>query len=92
MSNARKLSLTDALRAFVDQNSGDGTLFTTPGEFVRSVLREKKMERLEAARVRAAILEGYQDAIEKRTVSSHGNLRPLFQQSASGTTRCAPSP
>ena len=35
------LSLTDELRAFVDQNSGDGTLYATPSEFVRDVLREK---------------------------------------------------
>jgi len=51
------LSLTDELRAFVDQNSGDGTLYATPSEFVRHLLREKK-ERLEAAQIRDAILEG----------------------------------
>jgi len=50
------LSLTDELRAFVDRNSGDGTLYATPSEFVRDVLREKK-ELLEAAQIRDAILE-----------------------------------
>ncbi len=71
------LSLTDELRAFVDQNSGDGTLYSTPSEFVRQVLREKK-ERLEAAQIRDAILEGYQDAVHGRTVRYRGNLRALL--------------
>jgi antitoxin ParD1/3/4 len=73
------LSLTDELRTFVDQNSGDGTLYATPSEFVRSVLREKK-ERLEAAAIRDAILEGYQDAIAGRTVVYRGNLRQLLKK------------
>jgi len=67
MSTTLNLSLTDELRAFIDQNSGEGTLYATPSEFVRNVLREKK-ERLEAAQIRDAILDGYQDAIQGRTV------------------------
>lgn len=54
MSTTLNLSLTDELRAFVDQNSGGGTLYATPGEFALNVLREKK-ERLEAAQIRDAI-------------------------------------
>jgi antitoxin ParD1/3/4 len=73
------LSLTDELRAFVDRNSGDGTLYATPSEFVRDVLREKK-ERLEAAQLRDAILEGYDDAIHGRTVVYRGNLRKLLKK------------
>ena len=69
--------MTDELRAFVDQNSGDGTLYATPSEFVRNVLREKK-ERLEAAHIRDAILDGYQDAIQRRTVPYRGDLRQLL--------------
>lgn len=79
MSTTLNLSLTDELRAFVDQNSGDGTLYATPSEFVRDVLREKK-ERIEAAQIREAIIEGYQDAIEGRTVQYHGNLRQLLKK------------
>ena len=78
MSSTLNLSLTDELRAFVDQNSGDGTLCTTPSEFVRDLLREKKM-RLEAAQIREAILEGYQDAIQGRTVPYDGDLTGLLQ-------------
>jgi len=80
MSTTLNLSLTDELRAFVDQNSGDGTLYATPSEFVRNVLREKK-ERLEAAQIRDAILDGYQDAIQGRTVPYRGDLRKLLRKS-----------
>lgn len=79
MSTTLNLSLTDELRAFIDANSGDGTLYATPSEFVRNVLREKK-ERLEAAQIRDAILDGYQDAIQGRTVSYRGNLRKLIKR------------
>ncbi|MBI3467787.1 MAG: hypothetical protein HY000_32665 [Planctomycetes bacterium] len=60
-----KLSLSDDLLAFVEQNCGEGTSYLTPGEFVRAVLREKK-ERIEATQIRDAILEGYQDVISGR--------------------------
>jgi antitoxin ParD1/3/4 len=81
LSTTLNLSLTDELRAFIEQNSGDGTLFATPSEFVRQVLREKK-ERLESARIRDAILDGYQDAIQGRTVPYRGNLRQLLKKKA----------
>jgi antitoxin ParD1/3/4 len=81
MSATLNLSLTDELQAFVDQNCGDGTLYATPSEFVRDVLREKK-ERLEAARIRDAILEGYQDAIQGRAARYRGNLRQLMKKTS----------
>ena len=81
MSSTLNLSLTDELRTFVDQNSGDGTLYATPSEFVRDLLREKK-QRLEAAQIRDAILSGYQDAIAGRTVPYEGNLRQLMKKAA----------
>ena len=79
MASSLNLSLTDELRAFVDANSGDGTMFATPSEFVRHLLREKK-ERQDAEAARMAILEGYQDAISGRTVAFKGNLRGLMQK------------
>lgn len=81
MANTLNLSLTDELRAFVDANCGDGTLYATPSEFVRDLLRHKKLE-IEAASVRDAILEGYQDAIQGRTVTFNGNLRGLLKKSS----------
>lgn len=71
------LSLTDELREFIDQNSGDGTLYATPGEFVREVLREKK-DRREAAPIREASRDGYWDAIHGNSVRYRGNLRALL--------------
>lgn len=82
MANSLNLSLTDELRAFVDANCGDGTLYATPSEFVRDVLRQRKLHD-EAQRVRDSIVAGYQDAIAGRTVEFHGDLRRLLSE------RCA---
>jgi antitoxin ParD1/3/4 len=79
MASSLNLSLTDELRAFVDQNSGDGTVYATPSEFVRDLLREKK-NRQEAAAARDSILEGYQDAIAGRTVAFKGDLQSLLKK------------
>jgi antitoxin ParD1/3/4 len=77
MANSLNLSLTDELRAFIDQNSGEGTLYATPSEFVRDVLRRHKLQQ-DAAAVRDAIIEGYQDAIAGRTVAFNGDLQALL--------------
>ena len=79
MSSSINLSLTDELRAFVDANSGDGTLYATPSEFVRDLLRQQKV-RQEAAAARDAILEGYDDAVAGRTVPFKGDLRSLLKK------------
>ncbi len=79
MASSLNLSLTDELRAFVDQNSGDGTVYATPSEFVRDLLREKK-NRQEAASARDSILQGYQDAIAGRTVAFKGDLKSLLKK------------
>ena len=79
MSSSINLSLTDELRAFVDANSGDGTLYATPSEFVRHLLRQQKV-RQEAAAARDAILEGYEDAVAGRTVPFRGDLRSLLKK------------
>lgn len=79
MANSLNLSLTDELRAFIDKNSGDGTLYATPSEFVRDILRRHKAQE-EAAQARDAILDGYQDAIAGRTVEFKGNLKTLLKK------------
>jgi len=81
LSTTLNISLTDELQAFIDQNSGDGTLFVTPSDFVRYVLREKK-ERLEAAKIRDAILDGFQDALRGRLVPYRANLRKMLKKAA----------
>ena len=79
MANKLTLSLSDALRSLIDESCDDGTLYVTAGEFVRDLLRQKKLQ-IEAAKVRDAILAGYQDAIDGRTVPFEGNLRSLLKQ------------
>ena len=79
MSSSLNLSLTDELRAFVDANSGDGTLYATPSEFVRDLLRQQK-SRQESAAARDAILTGYQDVIEGRTHEFKGDLASLLKK------------
>ncbi len=79
MGTTLNLSLTHELRSFIDQHCGDGTLYSTPSEFVRDLLRQKKLQ-MDAANVRAAILEGYQDAIEGRLVEFDGDLPRLLKK------------
>lgn len=73
MADSINLSLTDELRTFVDSNTGDGTLYSTPSEFLRSLIREKK-EKQEAHQLRIAIIEGYNDAISGRSTKFSGDL------------------
>ncbi len=74
MPSTLSLSLTDELRAFVDARSGDGTLFATPSEFVRNVLREHKA-REDAAQMRDGIVAGFQDVLAGRVVEFNGSLK-----------------
>lgn len=77
MARSINLSLTDELRAYLDANSGDGTLYSTPSEFVRALIREKK-ERQEAADLRKAVLEGYGDVAAGRVLPLGGDLRSMI--------------
>ncbi|RCS49208.1 hypothetical protein DTL42_11770 [Bremerella cremea] len=79
MANSLNLSLTDELRAFIDANCGDGTLYATPSEFVRDVLRQRKAQ-IEAQRARDSIIEGYEDAIAGRTVKFQGDVRAMLKK------------
>ena len=80
MPSSIKLKLTDDLREFIDRNCGDGTLFVTPGESIRDLIRKQKRQ-AEASQVRDAILEGYGDAIAGRLIPFGGDLRRLLKQS-----------
>lgn len=77
MSRSLNLSLTDELRSFVDQHSGPGTTYSTPSEFLRALLREKK-DRLDAAAMRSAVLEGYSDIRAGRVRQYNGDLRSML--------------
>ena len=47
--------------------------------FLKEALREKK-EVLDPAQIRESILEGYQDALDGRTVPYRGDLRVLLKK------------
>ncbi len=79
MTATLNLSLTDELRSFVDSNCGDGTEYSTPSEFLRSLIREKK-EREAAAELREGIIEGYQDAIAGRTITFDGDIQNALSE------------
>jgi antitoxin ParD1/3/4 len=78
MPSTLNLSLTNELRAFIDANCGDGTLYATPSEFVRDLLRQRKAQ-LEAQVARQGILEGYRDAMEGRVVEFRGDLQRVLK-------------
>lgn len=79
MGRTLNLALTDELRAFIDENCGEGTLYATPSEFVRDLLRQRKAQ-IEAEQARDGIVAGYQDAIAGRTLAFEGNLRDLLKK------------
>ncbi len=81
--NRLKFSFPDDLRDFLDANTGDGTLFATPSEFIRHVLREKK-ERIETAAIRDGIFEGFDDIAAGRYVEFQGRLDPVLSEFKSG--------
>ncbi len=79
MSSTLNLSLTDELRAFIDAHCGDGTLYSTPSEFVRDRLRQKKIQ-LDAESAQDGTLAGYRDAVDGRVVEFRGNLQSLLEK------------
>ncbi|MBA4030049.1 MAG: hypothetical protein C0478_04020 [Planctomyces sp.] len=79
MAKNLTLILESELWAFVRENCGDGRPFDTADAFVIDLVRQRMLQS-QAAKVREAILEGYQDAIEGRTIVYEGNLRSLLSQ------------
>ena len=79
MSKPLSLSLTTELNDFVETQSGEGTLFVSPDEFIRALIREKK-DRIEAAKFRESILASYQDILEGRTTEFKGSIDDVIEQ------------
>lgn len=67
------ISLTDEMKKFITSQSGNGTLYATPSEYVRDLIRHEQ-DRIETAKLRNSIIEGYQDAIHGRTREFSGDL------------------
>jgi antitoxin ParD1/3/4 len=73
-SHSLNIPLTDEMKQFIASQSGNGTLFSTPSEYVRDLIRHDR-ERQEASKLRASIVEGYQDVVHGRTRKFSGDLR-----------------
>lgn len=67
------ISLTDEMKEFITNQSGNGTLYATPSEYIRDLIRHER-DRLQAANLRSDIIEGYQDSIHGRTHAFSGDL------------------
>jgi len=57
MARSINLPLTDELLAFLDENSGDGTLFSTPSEFVRALIRDVADENIYILAIKHSIVD-----------------------------------
>ncbi|MFM7131416.1 MAG: hypothetical protein ACKO0V_18865, partial [bacterium] len=78
MGSTLNLLLTKELLAHVEGQSGDGTLYATPSEFVRDLIRKNKWQ-IEAERFRAGVIERLQDAAEGRIYEFKGSVRDLMK-------------
>jgi antitoxin ParD1/3/4 len=67
------------IRFVVDAQSGDGTMYATPSEFVRDLIRKHKQQ-MEADRLRVGVIEGLQDAARGRVKQVKGNVRDLLKK------------
>jgi antitoxin ParD1/3/4 len=79
MASTLNLSLTNELRAFVDAQCGDGTLYATPSEFVRDLIRRHKQQ-MEAERLRDGVIAAFQDAARGRVRPFKGSVRELIKK------------
>ena len=67
------IALTEKMKRFITSQVGNETLYSTPSEYVRDLIR-RDQDRIEAAKLRNAIIEGYQDVIHGRTSEFSGDL------------------
>ncbi len=73
-SQSLNIPLTDKLKEFISNQSGSGTLYSTPSEYVRDLIRHDRDNKI-AASLRSSIVEGYQDVIKGKTTKFSGDLR-----------------
>ncbi len=62
MTNKLNLSLTDELRRFVDFKTGDEGCYTTPGEYIRDLIRRD----MEDWKIAVDIAQGIREVSEGR--------------------------
>ncbi|NER08067.1 MAG: hypothetical protein F6K17_38730 [Okeania sp. SIO3C4] len=72
-NSSLNIPLTEEMKQFISSQTGKGTMYSTPSEYVRDLIRHER-DRQEAAKIRNSILEGYQDAIAGDMSDFSGNL------------------
>lgn len=65
VSNRMNLSLTDELRRFVEYQTSDGGLYSTPSEYIRDLIRRDMQD----WRIAADIAQGIREVAEGRFAS-----------------------
>ncbi|MEM9857120.1 MAG: hypothetical protein AAF843_07180 [Bacteroidota bacterium] len=68
------IPLTNEMKKFLQSQSGEGTFYSTPGEYVTDLIRHDR-DRLSASDLRMSIIEGYQDAINGKSIEFSGDLK-----------------
>lgn len=78
MSKNLSVTLTDELRAYIERQAGDGTMYATPSEYIRDLIR-KDREANEAEAFRQSVLKGYEDLGAGRFSKYEGMEKALIQ-------------
>ena len=77
-SESLNISLTDEMKQFITSQSGSGTHYATPSEYVRDLIRHER-DRQQAQQLRNDILDGYNDIVDGRTREFSGNIMADLQ-------------
>ncbi|MEQ9425197.1 MAG: hypothetical protein RJQ09_12310 [Cyclobacteriaceae bacterium] len=77
MANSLNVALTEELKRFIKEQSGDNSLFSTPSEYIRDLVRKDK-EQKESENIRKAILSGYRDVMEGRVIKHDDSLKSIL--------------
>lgn len=72
-SGTFNISLTDEMKQFIVSQYGSGTLYASPSEYIRDLIRHER-DRIETQKLRSAILEGYQDIFHGSAQEFSGDL------------------
>jgi hypothetical protein len=73
MTTTLQIQLTDELVEYLKKRSGDGTFYTSPEDYLISMIRERA-EVEEGIRFRQAVREGVEDLIAGRTIEFSGSI------------------
>lgn len=68
------IPLTDELKEYVNSQAGDGTMYSTPSEYIRDLIRHDR-DKKESEEISVNILQGFKDLSEGKVTPYSGNLK-----------------